>query len=308
MAKRLTALLPRRERGRVVSALAALVSTAANAATPLADMHLHYTWSQAEVTSPRDALAALDANDVQLALVTGIPPQQALRLADAAPDRIIPALGIYRHSAQEKSRWSFDPAVLAYARTALASGRYRAIGEVHMIPGFMAKPDTPVVQGLLALAAEHRVPFWLHTEFSDPSFMIRLCQTHPQVTFLWAHAGSVLNPRQVGQALAACPRLWLELAARDPWRHHAERITDATGRLKPAWRALILRYADRTVIGSDPVWPVTQLDSWDEPDTGWHHVDDFLQFHRRWLDDLPAPIARRIRLDNALRLFGHAQP
>lgn len=288
-----------------IALLTALLTLAAvaGAREPIADIHLHYKWSQAEVTSVADALKVLDDNQVTLALVTGIPPEHALKLADAAPGRILPALSLYQHSGQEKSRWSFDRGTLARARTALATGRFHAIGEVHMIPGFMAKPDTPVVHGLLRLAAEYRVPFWLHTEFSSPDFMTRLCRTHPDVTFLWAHAGSVLSADDVGKVMTACPNVWMELAARDPWRHRSERITDDAGQLKPDWRALVIRHADRTLVGSDPVWPVEQLDSWDEPDSGWDHVGRFLDYHRQWLAGLPADVERKVRIDNARRLL-----
>jgi len=281
----------------------ALISCGAQAAPPIADVHLHYKWSQAEVTSVADALAVLDRNEVALALVTGIPPEYALRLADAAPGRILPAYSVYRLSGKEKARWSWDMGVLQRARQALADGRYRAIGEVHMIPGFMARPDTPVVQGLLQLAAEHDLPFWFHTEFSQPDLVVALCRAHPRVRFLWAHAGSVLSAAQVDTAMTACPNLVMELAARDPWRHRSESITDAAGQLKPDWRTLVIRHQDRVMIGSDPVWPVEQLEAWDQPDTGWEKVSDFLDYHRSWLRQLPEDVARKIRLDNARRYF-----
>jgi hypothetical protein len=273
------------------------------AATPLVDIHLHYKWSQTDSTPVAEALAILDRNDVPLALVTGTPPELALKLADAAPGRFIAAYGLYQVSGHEKGRWSFDPGVLVRTRAALASGRYQAIGEVHMIPGFMAQPDTPVVQGLLQLAAEYDVVFWLHTEFSKPDFVIGLCQAHPQVRLLWAHAGSVLTAAQVDAAMAACPNLRMELAARDPWRHRADPITGADGLLKPAWRTLVLKYQGRVMVGSDPVWPVEQLEAWDQDDTGWQQIDRFLAWHRTWLAGLPPKVSQKIRLDNARRLF-----
>lgn len=279
------------------------ISSAPLAAEPFADIHLHYKWNQAEKTSVEEALAILDRNDVELALVTGTPPEFALKLADADPQRFIVAYGLYQVSGGEKSRWSFDPRVLTRAREALASGRYQAIGEVHMIPGFMAKPTTPVVEGLLELAAEHDLVFWLHTEFSRPKFLIDLCNDYPQVRFLWAHAGSVLSAAQVDQVMAGCPNLWMELAARDPWRHRSEIITGEDGLLKPDWRALVIKYQERTLTGSDPVWPVEQLDAWDRDDTGWQELGRFLDYHRRWLAGLPPEVAQKVRLDNARRLF-----
>ncbi len=280
----------------------ALVSRSAQGEA-IADIHLHYKWSQQEVTSIEQALAVLDENQVELALVTGTPPELALSLADADPERILAAYGIYQLSGSEKARWSWEPDLLTRARKALASGRYHAIGEVHMIPGFMARPDTPVVKGLLELAAEFDVAFWFHTEFSQPAFVIDLCHAHPKVRFLWAHAGSVLSSKQVDEAMSACPNLWMELAARDPWRHRSEIITDQQGTLRAPWRELILKHQDRVMVGSDPVWPVEQLEAWDQSDTGWQEVGRFLRYHRSWLTQLPPAAAQKIRLDNARAFF-----
>jgi predicted TIM-barrel fold metal-dependent hydrolase len=124
------------------------------------------------------------------------------------------------------------------------------------------------------------------------------------VRFLWAHAGSVLSADQVDQVMDACPRLWMELAARDPWRHRSEIISGADGLLKPDWRALVLKHQDRVLVGSDPVWPVEQLDAWDQDDSGWQEIGRFLGYHRGWLAGLPPAAAQKIRLDNARRLFG----
>jgi hypothetical protein len=95
----------------------------------------------------------------------------------------------------------------------------------------------------------------------------------------------------------------VELSARDPWRFVNNPITDSDGKLLPAWRNLIERYPDRFMVGSDPVWPVEQLDSWDQPDTGWQQYQRFIEFHRRWLAQLPAAMEEKIRLINARTLF-----
>jgi predicted TIM-barrel fold metal-dependent hydrolase len=95
----------------------------------------------------------------------------------------------------------------------------------------------------------------------------------------------------------------MELAARDPWRHRSEIITGPDGLLKPDWRALVIKYQERVMVGSDPVWPVEQLEAWDEPDTGWQRLGEFLDYHRGWLAGLPDEVERKVRLDNAKRLF-----
>lgn len=284
-------------------ALASLVACAhAAQTTPIADVHLHWKWNQKEVTTPQQAIAALDKNNVRLAVVTGTPPKLALELAELAPERVVPIYGLYRVPG-DWSRWYHEPELLARVRAALASGRYRGVGEVHMIGGFVADWRTPVIGGLFELAAEFEVPVLVHTEFSRADYTLGFCQAHPDTRFLWAHAGSALPPEEVAKVLRACPNVAVELSARDPWRHRARRISDESGRLKPDWRDLVLTYPSRFMVGSDPVWPVEQLDAWDQADTGWEEIDRFLDFHRGWLADLPADVAERIRLTNALSYF-----
>jgi hypothetical protein len=279
------------------------------AAQPLADIHLHYKWSQAEVTSPAEAIAALERNDVRLAVIIGTPPELALRLSEVPSKTVTvrPIFGPYRRSG-DWDRWYRDPTLLDRVREGLASGRYHGIGELHLISGFAPHWRTPVISGLAELGAEFDVPLLVHTEASRPDYLIEFCQANPKTRFLWAHAGAILPPEQVARALDACPNLWVELSARDRWRYTASPITDESGRLLPAWDALVRTYASRVMIGSDAVWPVEQLDPWDEPDTGWEHVDRFLNFHRRWLEDLPPEIAERIAVGNALEFFAVDAP
>ena len=269
---------------------------------PLADVHLHYKWNQTDVTTVADALAALEKNRIGLAVVTGTPPELALELAEAAPQTVVPIYGIYRTSG-EWSRWPYDEGLLGRARTALESGRYRGIGEVHMIGGFIPRWDHPTISGLFSLAAEFDVPVLLHTEFSRANYLIGICGAHPQTRILWAHAGTMVPPSEVDRALRTCPNVWVELAARDPWRYVARPVADESNHLLPAWRDLVLRWQDRFMVGSDPVWPVEQLDAWDTPDTGWQEIDRFVGFHRQRLDALPAEAAEKIRWKNARSLF-----
>ncbi len=295
--------LPHRTLGLLVACLLATVAQA----EPFADIHLHWKWNQKEVTSPREAVAILAAADIGLAVVTGTPPELALELSELAPDRVIPIYGIYRIPG-EWSTWHHDSGLLERVREALRSGRYRGIGEVHMLGGFISHWNNPVIAGLFALAAEFDVPVLLHTEFSRADYTLGLCRAHPDARILWAHSGVMLKPSEVERVLEGCPNVSAELSARDPWRHLRNPITDDDGLLLPDWRALVLKYPTRFLVGSDPVWPVDRLNPWDEPDTGWQELPRFIGFHRRWLADLPQPAAQAIRWDNAERLFAARRP
>lgn len=269
---------------------------------PLADVHLHWKWNQKEITNAEQAVDLLRKNQIELAVVIGTPPELALELHALAPDRVIPIYGIYRIP-EEWSSWHQDPQLLERTRKALQSGRYKGIGEIHMIGGFISDWRNPVISGLFELAAEFDLPVLVHTEFSRANYLIDFCQVHANTRFLWAHAGSILQPNEVKRALNTCPNLWVDLSARDPWRHLARRI-DKDGTLKPEWRELLMEFSDRFMIGSDTVWPVDRLNPWDEPDSGWEKLPQFIAFHRGWLAELPNDVANKIRVDNARHFFG----
>jgi hypothetical protein len=283
---------------------------AAGATTPapIADAHLHYKWSQAEVTSPAQAVAALRAHNVRLAVVTGTPAERALDLYALAPDIVVPIYGVYRRGGDWYG-WQGREELVDEAREALASGIYQGIGELHLIGGFAVRwQRSDVLRGLLDLAAEYDVPVLIHTEFSRAEPTLSICRARPGNRLLLAHAGAALPPDEVERVLTACPNVWMDLSARDPWRFVRFPIAGADGRLLPAWEALVLRWPERFVIGSDAVWPVERLDAWDQPDTGWQQIGRFLDFHRRWASFLPAEVRRKVLLENAKRLFGVHEP
>ena len=292
---------------RTLSGLLAFASLAIlshAAATPRADVHMHYKWSQQETTTPEEAIAILERNGIELAVIIGTPPGLVQELRRLDPQRVLAWYGPYRSRA-DWYRWYQQPEVLERAEAALESGDYVGIGELHLIGSFAPKWDTPVIDGLLKLSAKYQAPLLVHVEFGRADYLIGLCQRHPGARLLLAHAGAPMRPGEVRRALEACPSLWWELSARDPWRYSASLIFDEQkGALKPGWRELIIDFSDRLMLGSDPVWPVEQLDSWDTPDTGWNEIGRFWGAHERWLKLLPAGVADAIRHGNAMRFFG----
>jgi hypothetical protein len=290
----------------LVLLLASAPPTYAEALPPIADVHLHYTWDQVDVTSPREAVAALKRNNVVLAVVAGTPPDLALEIARVGGDRIVPVYGPYL-SGYGRRDWFTDPRTLKAARLALASGKYFGIGEVHLRAGFGPRRDNPVFTGLIELSIAHNVPFLIHTESSSQLYFQPLCLQYSKARFLWAHAGGLLNASQVGALMKQCPNVWVEFSARDRWRYTLTPVVDEQGRLLPEWEALLKKYPQRFMIGSDTVWPVDPAHRWDQSDTGWKKIDDYLGFHRRWLRFLPERLARQVRLDNAKRFFHRDQ-
>lgn len=268
------------------------------------DMHTHYKWSQAEVTTPEQALAFLDAEKISYAVVIGKPTEYALKLKRLAPERIIAFYGPYKDP-MDWLLWQRKEELLPKVEAALKSGTYQGIGEVHIIGGGFAKrfDEVVVLNGFLELAFKYDVPVMIHTEFSKPNYMLKICKRHLKSKIIWAHAGAILQPAQVDEVMRQCPNVWSGMAARDPWRYVNNQHTDENGQLLPEWKALLIKYADRFMVGSDTVWPVENLDSWSEADTGWQELGRFWTFHRSWLAQLPNDVAVKIQRENAMTLF-----
>jgi len=95
---------------------------------------------------------------------------------------------------------------------------------------------------------------------------------------------------RVEALLARYPTLMGELSYRPG-------LTCDAGKLCPEWRALLLKYPGRFMIGSD-TW-VNQR---------WQYYDELMKGYRTWLGDLPPDVARKIAWDNGAGLFGVATP
>jgi len=281
-----------------------VLHSVASAKDAVFDMHTHYKWSQIDVTTPEQAIEYLDKESISHAVVIGKPPEYALKLKNLAPERIIAFYGPYR-DAMDWYLWQRKESLLPEVEAALKSGDYQGIGEVHIIGGgFARKLDSAVVlNGFLKLAVKYDVPIMIHTEFSQPNYMLAICQRHPESKIIWAHAGAILQPDQVDKVMSQCANIWSGMAARDPWRYVNNPITDEAGKLLPEWKALMLKYPDRFMVGSDTVWPVDEKDSWHTPDTGWQELGRFWKFHRSWFAQLPEDVANKIKRENAMKLF-----
>jgi hypothetical protein len=91
---------------------------------------------------------------------------------------------------------------------------------------------------------------------------------------------------------------WPRLRAHGYWRGAVGpglTCADPQGaeRLCPEWRALLLKYPGRFLIGSN-TW-VNQR---------WLFYDDLMKGYRTWLGDLPPDVARHIAWNNGAALFG----
>lgn len=286
---------------RGLAAAAILVwSGAAITAQPFADVHVHFNWDQRELIDAESIVEKLAAAGVEFAVVAGTPSALALELARAADGRVIPLFSPYIHELGRRD-WHLDPRVVARAEAGLSSGDYHGIGEIHFMAGFPPRAQNPVFVQLMALAGEYRVPVLIHIDSGNEAAFLEICHRYPSLDLLFAHAGGNLQAIHIRRIIEACPNVWIEFSARDPWRYGG--LAGDDGHLLSAWRALVLEYPDRFVTGTDPVWRVTRTQSWDLADDGWDYFEQLIAWHRAWLADLPADVRRKISVENARRLF-----
>lgn len=269
---------------------------------PLADVHVHYKWSQAEVTTPQQAIEAMQRNGVSLAIIFGTPPEIVLDVKTSDGLEIIHFFQPYIHPFL-KPHWFLNKRAPDAVRTALASGQYRGVGEIHISDGIGPRMDNENFNSILQIAAEFSAPVNIHTNSSSPRYMNRICSKHTKTQFIWAHAGG-LQADGIEKVLSHCNNVWVEFSARDHLKSVGGiPVAHKDGRLYEGWLPVMERYSDKFMVGSDPIWPITEIDSWHTDDTGWQTVDEVYAYHRRWLNTLPSELANKIRYKNARAIF-----
>ena len=281
---------------------AAGAASAAGYGGPLFDAHLHYNdeaWNGSEGPHPiPDVLARMKRNGVRAIIANSRPNAGTGSLAQAPETRqagvtVVPFVRLYRNRA-DYDNWFRDETIHEMVQAELArgtaAGPYRGLGEFHLYDS--ANANGPVARKLMALAEEKDLAVLAHVD--DVAIDLLMANTPSKgrsVRLIWAHTGIGGAPAaRVDQLLARYPRLMGELSYRPG-------LTCEGGKLCPEWRALVLKYPKRFLIGSD-TW-VNQR---------WQYYDELMKGYRTWLGDLPADIARGIAWDNGASLFGIQPP
>jgi len=314
-------LLARRVRAGLWWVAALAVAAPAMAQTPYAgplfDAHLHYNEEACARDTPEagcplplaDVLVRMQRNGVR-AILANSRPNEGTRVLAAAHEQtraagvtVVPFVRLYRDRT-DYGNWFRDESIHQLVLTELArgtsAGPYRGLGEFHLYDS--AHANGPVAQQIMALAAEKGLVVLAHVD--DTAIDLLMAHTRSgaeragaaareaaehggQFHLLWAHTGLTGTPvSRVEELLVRYPQLLGELSYRPG-------LTCDNGQLCPEWRALLTRYPDRFLIGSD-TW-VNQR---------WLDYDDIMQGYRAWLGGLPTGVARRIAWDNGARLFG----
>ena len=247
---------------------------------PIFDVHMHYSRAAWDVVTPDQVIAKMNKAGVSKALVSSTPDDGTLKLHAAAPQRIVAGYRPYESSG-DLGGWFVKGGVLAYSAKRLAEKNiHRVFGEIHIL-----RPDdvkTPAMEGFLALAASRNLYFHTH---SDAAVGRALFDKRPDLKIIWAHAGFSDPAPVVGQMLDQYANLWAELSYR------ARDIMPGDA-LDPDWEKVLIRHADRFVIGTD-TWEINRL----------HGYELLIAEHRAWLGKLPREAAEKIAHKNAERLL-----
>lgn len=245
------------------------------------DAHLHYNWEPKPFYDLAQVLALFKQHRVTGILATSRPNDGTHALVDAKADGlwVVPFIRPYRIRADIAS-WFNDPSIYELVETEFKRGGYRGIGEFHL-SGRAAATDW--VRRVADFAVRHDL--YLHAH-ADAEAIEILFAHNPKGRIIWAHTGFSLAPERVAALLDKHPKLWGELSYRGG-------ITNGEGRLTAEWKALFERYPDRFLIGSD-TWISER----------WASYGEIIAGYRRWLADLPRPVAERIANGNARALFG----
>jgi hypothetical protein len=252
---------------------------------PIFDAHLHYSRESWAAYSPEKIQTLLDSLGVSAALVSSAPDEGTFRLKAVLADRVIPMLGPYRNGADVFS-WTRDGTILPYVESAYRAGMHRGFGEFHLNVG---QVTLPVVKSLIAFARQHDLFLQPHADARAVAELLNYVGADEIV--LWAHAGVTATPDQIDALLARWPRLSVELSLRDD--------VAPQGRLDPKWRALLLKYSDRFMVGTD-TWTVGGAYTGNER---WDAYPDIVGRIRGWLIELPDDARVAIAHGNAERFL-----
>lgn len=266
-------------------------------AGPLFDTHLHYNQEAWDGNTgpypPAEALARIQRNNVKAIIANSRPNAGTQTLAAARETRaagvtVVPFVRLYRNR-DDYTNWFRDETIYEMVQTELArgtaSGPYRGLGEFHLYDS--ADANGPVAKKLIVLAEQRKLAVLAHVDDVAIDLLMANAPSKGQaLRLIWAHTGIGGAPVERVQALLErYPLLMGELSYRPG-------LTCEGGRLCPEWRALILKYPGRFMVGSD-TW-VNQR---------WSAYDETMRGYRTWLGDLPADVAQRVAWGNAAALF-----
>ncbi len=192
-------------------------------------------------------------------------------------------------------------------------GFWQGIGEVltrhdaltALTAGETPRADHPALMKVYQVAAKHKLPVLLHSNLSslredEPIFQPELenaLKANPGTHFVLAHAGTSESIEALQKPIANLPDILSDLLSRYPnlfvdlsWSVREHYLFEGEDEVDTKWLALIEKFSDRFLIGSDKVGKFTGL-------------DENLDGYAGLLGRLSKEAAERVRRSNALELL-----
>ena len=254
------------------------------------DAHVHYSHQTWGVIDTEAALRLLDEVGITTVLTSSTPDEGTLKLMQKKHPRIH-VVPFYRPYKEYKDRvsWFKNPDRLRNTEEALVSGVHKGFGEVH-IHSPINIADEQVV-GLIRNIADRDLFFHVH---AGHGVIDRIFEISPNSKIIWAHAGFD-PPDVVGHMMDKQENLWADLSLREFGTLDDDGIIDVDG-INLKWKSLLIRHADRFMIGSD-TYNVGR----------WLGLPGIINENRMWLGHLPKNVADQIAHQNGERLFDRSK-
>lgn len=195
----------------------------------------------------------------------------------------------------------------------LDPGLWQGIGEIFtrhddltaLTYGDVPRANNEALARVYHLAAEFDLPVLLHANVTskrerNPLYLAEIeepLRNHPHVRFIWAHAGTSMEIHRhqkkldfllptLRRLLQRYPNLYIDLS----WSVLRPYLLDEQGKPDPQWLALVERFPQRFMLGSDVVG---QFDS----------LPELMASFDPFLDALPEQVARQVARDNFLAVL-----
>ncbi|CAK9890342.1 MULTISPECIES: amidohydrolase family protein [Pseudomonas] len=195
----------------------------------------------------------------------------------------------------------------------LHPGLWQGIGEVFtrhddltaLTSGDIPRANNEAMTRIYHLAAEQDLPVLIHSNITskrerNPLYLAEIeepLRNHPHTRFIWAHAGTSMEIHRhqtqldfllptLSRMLEDYPNLYIDLS----WSVLQPYLLDEKGNPRPEWLALVKRFPERFMLGSDVVGRFNSLGE------QLHGFDPFL-------DALPGDVAQKVARDNFLAVL-----
>ena len=200
---------------------------------------------------------------------------------------------------RKKANYRFSEKRLSSIKAALEKKEIFGFGEVYFRLGwapFAKEGITTDINGkeakkLLSVAKTFNVPVHIHLDSVHKDILKELLTMNRGIKFVLAHCGFFL-PAELSLFLDKHPNLYAETSlVFNPYNKRFSNLPMQDGKLKQEWKNLMIRHANRLLIGTD--YTSRRSDQ----------LPKLAKYYRKVLGMIPEALANKIAHENFSRLF-----